>query len=94
MFDPILDYFIKMDQKTFNKIGYICLISFLIFIISITIFFGGDNIKSREAYIKADVNVRSELLQQRSTNIDLEKRYQDQIRKEKYYEKIHSRHLH
>lgn len=51
---------------------------FVIIILCIAFFFGGENIKSEEACLKAEVETRSIILQQRSTAKDLEQWYRDQ----------------
>lgn len=67
--------FIKFIKKNLDNI---IIALFAISLLFIAIFFGGKNIASREAYIKAEVDVRSELLQQHAKSIDLQKWYVDQ----------------
>ena len=71
----VYQMFIKLIKKNLENI---IIALFAITLLVIAIFFGGKNIASREAYLKAEVQVRSELLQQRSTTKDLEQWYRDQ----------------
>lgn len=66
------------EYKNAIKIARIILATFAGIILFIAFYFGENNIRSRESYLKAEVQVRSELLQQRSTSIDLQKWYVNQ----------------
>lgn len=67
--------FIKFIKKNLDNI---IIALFAITLLFIGIFFGGKNIASRESYFRAEVEVRSTMLQQRSTAVDLQKWYVDQ----------------
>lgn len=77
MFD-FLDDPNSIEYKIAVKVTRIILAAFAAICLFVALFFGGKNIASREAYIKAEVQVRSELLQQHSTTIDLQKWYANQ----------------
>lgn len=67
--------FIKFIKKNLDNI---IIALFAISILFIGIFFGGKNIASREAYLRAEAKIRSTDLQQRDLNNDLQKWYEDQ----------------
>lgn len=67
--------FIKFIKKNLENI---VIALFAISLLFIAIFFGRDNVKSEEAYFRAEAVVRSVDLQQRDLNNDLQKWYEDQ----------------
>lgn len=67
--------FIKFIKKNLDNI---LIALFAISLLFIGIFFGRDNVKSEEAYFRAEAVVRSTDLQQRDLNNDLQKWYTDQ----------------
>lgn len=71
----------SQEYKTAVKVVRIILAAFAAICLFIAFYFGGDNIKSEEACLKAEVEARSTTLQQRSTAQDLEKWYEDQMSK-------------
>lgn len=67
--------FIKFIKKNLENI----IISlFAISLLIIAIFFGSKNIESEESYLRAEAEVRSQILQQRDLKNDLQKWYADQ----------------
>lgn len=66
------------EYKTAVKVARILLAAFAAIVLFIAFYFGGENIKSEESYLKAEVEVRSQVLQQQKINKDLEQWYRDQ----------------
>ena len=56
----------------------IIIILFAITLLVMAIFFGGKNIAFRESYLRAEAEVRSQMLQQKNLSNDLQKWYEDQ----------------
>lgn len=68
------------QYKTAVKVARIILAAFAAICLFIAFYFGGENIKSEESYLKAEAEVRSQMLQQRDLNNDLQKWYVDQTK--------------
>lgn len=68
----------SQEYKTAVKVARIILAAFAAICLFIVFYFGGENIKSEESYLKAEVEARSTTLQQRTTTKDLQKWYEDQ----------------
>lgn len=66
------------QYKIAVKVARIILAAFAAICLFIAFYFGGENIKSEEACLKAEVETRSIMLQQRNTTKDLQKWYEDQ----------------
>lgn len=67
--------FIKFIKKNLENI---VIALFAITLLFIGIFFGSKNIESEESHLKAEVQMRSTMLQQKSTINDLQKWYANQ----------------
>lgn len=68
----------SIEYKTAVKVARILLAAFAAICLFIAFYFGGENIKSEESYLRAEVQVRSTMLQQKDLNNDLQKWYQNQ----------------